>query len=96
LLKSSLVIGFILFFLMAKVDSIEYLMITFSSLQLILHLPLMATIMPVSSVMFFKILSPMMMYDIMNPLDRMGLDFKKFFFRYDEDSLSEYEDSARI
>ena len=68
---------------MSGSESMEYFIGLINALQMVLHLPMLWIIMPGNVTIFFKIILPIVMFDVLD-----GLDDTK----YDPNNVFEFDD----
>ena len=94
LMKFTFYLAIVMNIFLAKTEVLEYILIAINSLQLIIHIPLLNILLPSNVTMFFHILTPMVMFDVLDPVQRMGLDLKEVLFKYNQEMEQEYTDEA--
>mmetsp|Transcript_24944 Transcript_24944/g.38743 ORF Transcript_24944/g.38743 Transcript_24944/m.38743 type:complete len:122 (+) Transcript_24944:2352-2717(+) len=63
----------------SNLGSMEYTLMMINSLQLIVHLPVLQVIFPGNMMMFLQIILPIVMFDILDPLEHFGVSIEKLF-----------------
>lgn len=64
---------------MSGSEAMEYFIGLINSLQIVLHLPILWIIMPGNVTIFFKIILPIVMFDVLDGLDDTNFDPKNLF-----------------
>ena len=67
---------------LSNLGSMEYTLTMINSLQMIVHLPILNIIIPGNVMMFMQIVLPIVMFDILEPLESMGISID-FLFSFD-------------
>ena len=70
--------------LMTGSESMDYFIAMINSLQMIIHLPMLWVVMPGNVAMFFKLILPIVMFDVLDSLDDTEYDPNNYI-PYDED-----------
>jgi hypothetical protein len=65
--------------LMSGSEAMDYFISMINALQIVLHLPMLWIIMPGNVIIFFKIILPIVMFDVLNGLDDTKLDTSNIF-----------------
>ena len=64
---------------LSNLGSMEYTLTMINSLQMVVHLPIFSVVVPGNVMMFLQIILPIVMFDVLEPLESMGISAEQIF-----------------